>query len=374
MKKILMPAIILIVSAMLFENAFAMADNADCACLINGTTGEVIFSKDMNDQHAMASTTKIMTAIIAIENCGMDETVTVSANAARQEGSAAYIRENNVIAMRDLLYGLMLNSGNDAAVAIAEHISGSSEAFAELMNKKAEALGLTNTHFVNPNGLDDPEHYTTAYELSLIARYAMSNADFREIVASRTHQAIPLNSEEVLYFSNHNKMLRNYDGATGIKTGYTRATGRCLVSSAKRDDMEFIAVTLGDGNDWKDHREMLDYAFAEHYPKQVVREGMTIKVAEIGGKKYNMLASESFTVPLKERGATDIEVVSHMAENLTAPINAGEKVGYLDIICDGTSAGRVDVISENDIMSNGKTVMRNSFLEKLTGIIRKLTD
>lgn len=354
--------------------ALAMADTADCACVINAVTGEAVFEKDMNECHAMASTTKIMTAIIAIEQCDMDEEVTVSHNAAYQEGSAAYIREGNVITMRDLLYGLMLNSGNDAAVAIAEHVSGTSEAFAELMNKKAELLGLEATHFMNPNGLDDPEHYTTAYELALIARYAMQNADFRDIVGTRTYQATPINADETLYFSNHNKLLKSYDGATGIKTGYTRATGRCLVSSAERDGMEFIAVTLGDSNDWSDHRDMLDYAFSQYYPKQVVREGMTVKVAQINGRRYNMLAKNDFTVPLKERGKTDIEVITHMAEQLEAPINAEEKVGYLDIICDGKEVGRVDVISQNDIVNTEGAQLKNSFIEKLTSVVKALFD
>lgn len=372
MKKIIAFILSVIFTASMCESVFAMAESADCACLINGITGEVIFSKDMNTRHAMASTTKIMTAIIAIEQCGMDEKVTVSRNAAYQEGSAAYVRENNVIAMKDLLYGLMLNSGNDAAVAIAEHISGSSEVFAELMNKKAEVLGLRDTHFMNPNGLDDPEHYTTAYELAMIAKYAMENDVFREIVNTRTYQATPDNATETLYFSNHNKMLKNYEGSTGIKTGYTRATGRCLVSSAKRDDMEFIAVTLGDPNDWKDHSEMLDYAFKEHYPKQVVREGMTVKIAEIAGKKHSMIAKNDFTIPLKEHGKTEIEVVTHMAENLDAPINEAEKVGYLDVLCDGNSVGRVDVISHDEIESIKGIQIKNSFWERLAGVFRIL--
>lgn len=372
MKKMIALIVTFIIAMSACDAAFAMADNADCACLINGVTGEVIFSKDMDTQHAMASTTKIMTAIIAIESCDMEEEVTVSHNAAYQEGSAAYVREGNIIKMRDLLYGLMLNSGNDAAVAIAEHISGSSEAFAELMNKKAELLGLTNTHFMNPNGLDDPEHYTTAHELAIIAAYAMKNQDFREIVGTSTYHFQPLNTDETLYCSNHNKMLKSYEGSTGIKTGYTKATGRCLVSSAKRDGMEFIAVTLGDPNDWDDHREMLDYAFSKYYPKQVVREGMTVKIAEINGKKHSMIAKEDFTVPLQEYGKTEIEVVTHMAKNLTAPINADEKVGYLDILCDGNSVGRVDVVSRDEIESVDSMQMKNSFFEKLTGVFRTL--
>ena len=188
MKKILALVIMTIITFSQLS-AFAMAESAECACVINALTGDVVFSKNMNQKHAMASTTKIMTAIVAIERCNMDEIVDVSATAANQEGSAAYISEGNQYYMKDLLYGLMLNSGNDAAVAIAEHVSGSEESFAELMNEKAEELGLGNTHFMNPSGLDNPEHYTTVYNLALIARYAMTLPQFREIVATQTAQA-----------------------------------------------------------------------------------------------------------------------------------------------------------------------------------------
>ena len=247
--------------------AAAMADSAECACVINGATGEVVFAKNAQTRHAMASTTKIMTAILALENSDADDVVTVTADAANQEGSAAYIEAGDKIKMKDLLYGLMLNSGNDAAYAVAEYITGSVDNFAERMNIKAEKLGLHDTHFANPSGLDAPDHYTTALDLAKLARYAMSNDDFREIVAERVYTATLPESGGTLTFSNHNKLLKTYEGATGIKTGYTKATGRCLVSSAKRDGMEFIAVTLNDPNDWADHAEMLDASFAAHYPK-----------------------------------------------------------------------------------------------------------
>ena len=298
--------------------------------------------------------------------------MTVSANAANQEGSAAYVKENMQLYMRDMLYGLMLNSGNDAAVAISEHIAGSTEAFADLMNEKALELKLRNTHFVNPSGLDDSEHYTTASDLARIARYAMINPEFREIVGTQTYQAQPLNSPEILYFSNHNKMLSLYEGATGIKTGFTKSTGRCLVSSARRDDMEFIAVTLGDSDDWNDHMEMLDYAFAEHYPKRVIEKGMKVKVAEIDGKRYNMVAAGDFTMPFKENGKVNVEVITHMANNLDAPINAGEKVGYLEVCYDGGTIGQVDIISQSDIFDVSGIRLRNSFYSSFIHIVRIL--
>lgn len=372
MKKIItfITVIVLIISFNI--NVFAMADSAECACVINALTGDVVFSKNMNKRHAMASTTKIMTAIIALENCGMDEVITVSANAAAQEGSAAYISENNQIYMKDMLYGLMLNSGNDAAMAIAEHVAGDAEKFADLMNEKALEMGLRDTHFVNPSGLDDPEHFTTAGELALIARYALSNQDFREIVSTQTYQAQPINSEEKLYFSNHNKMLSLYDGAVGVKTGFTKATGRCLVSAAERDGMEFIAVTLGDSNDWNDHMEMLDYAFSEYYPKKVIEEGMKVKIADIDGNMYEMVAAEDFIVPFKEHDRISVDIISHIANNLQAPINAGEKVGYIEVLYNGNSIGNVDIISSSDIMDISNIRLKNSFYSSFIHVVKKI--
>ncbi len=372
MKKIIAAVVVISMIICAASNAFAMADFADCACVINGATGEVVFSKNINKKHAMASTTKIMTALLALENSNMDDIVTVSANAASQEGSSAYIAENMQLYMRDMLYGLMLNSGNDAAVAIAEHISGSVEAFVDIMNERAVSMGLRNTHFVNPNGLYDPEHYTTAADLAFIARCAMNDPRFREIVGTKTYQAQPLNAEGVLYFSNHNKMFDLYEGATGIKTGYTEDTGRCLVSSAKRNDMEFIAVTLDDNEDWNDHMQMLDYAFASHYPKKVVEEGMNVKVAEVDGKKYNIVAAGDFTIPFKENGRTEVQLISHMASDLHSPINAGEKIGYLEIRCNGTEVGSVDIVSQSDIRNVSPVRLRNSFFAHFKNVVNRL--
>lgn len=359
---------------MLFStvNALAMADTADCACLISAATGEVVFEKNMNAKHAMASTTKIMTAIIALENCKGDDIITVSANAANQEGSAAYVKEGDMISVTDMLYGLMLNSGNDAAMAIAEHIAGSPEAFAELMNKKAKELQLKNTHFVTPSGLDDPEHYSTAYDMAMLSRYAMTNSEFCEIVSTKTAQAMPKNSNEVLYFSNHNKLLSLYDGTNGIKTGFTKSTGRCLVSSAKRNDMEFIAVTLGAKDDWNDHMQMLDYAFSQYHCVEAVKAGARMKAAELEGETHYFVAESDFALPVRNdsKGMIDVEV--HMAKNLKAPINAGEKVGYLEIKCDGKSAGTVNVVSKEDIYGKSPIKTKDSFFEVFMRCLRKI--
>ena len=178
--------------------------------------------------------------------------------------------------------------------------------------------------------------------------------------------------ETLSCFSNHNKMLSLYEGANGIKTGFTKSTGRCLVSSAQRDGMEFIAVTLNDSNDWNDHAEMLDYAFSEHYPKKLIEQGDTVKVTNIDGKDYSMVAASDFTIPFKEHQKTQVEVISHISNDLQAPINQGEKVGWLEIVCDGVSVGEVDIISENDIYGVSNIRLKNSFFSSFIRVAKIL--
>lgn len=369
MKRIVVTVILILLCTSI--KVMAIADSADSACVINAVTGETVFAKNIDKRRPMASTTKIMTAIIAIEKCKMDEVVSVSAIAGRQEGSAAYIYEGDSIYMKDILYGLMLNSGNDAALAIAEHIGGSAEVFAEMMNEKAKEIGMDDTHFMNPSGLDDPEHYTTARDLAKLAQYAMNNKEFREIVSSKKYQAKLVNSDKTLYFSNHNKLLTLYEGATGIKTGYTRKTGRCLVSSAERDGMKFIAVTLGAPDDWKDHSQMLDYAFSGHYPQKAVEKGSRVKIADLNNEQYSFLAADDFVVPMKKNSGQNIDVVRHVAKDLSAPVNAGEKVGYIEIIYNGNTLGTIDIISEKDIFGHDKILMKNSFFDTTASFFKR---
>lgn len=372
MKKIASVTLIVCLLTLFYADAFAIADTADCACVINVTTGEVVFSKNIEKKRAMASTTKIMTAVIAIEYGNLDDVVTVSADAANQEGSSMYIEAGMEVYLRDLVYGLMLCSGNDAAVSIAEHIAGSVDAFADMMNIKAKELGANDTHFVNPSGLYDEQHYTTAGDLAIIAKYAMQIPEFREVVSCTHYKAKPLNTETALEFSNHNKLLKKYEGATGVKTGYTKKAGRCLVSSAMRDDMEFIAVTLDAPDDWKNHEEMLDYAFSLYYPKKVISKGDILKVAKIGKKSYNLIADTDFVVPFRESGQMKVELIMHLASNLTPPINAYEKVGYVEVRVGGKDAGKIDILSEEDIYDMSGLRVSNSFWGTFIGTLRKI--
>ncbi len=254
----------------------AGAMSAQSAVVIDADTGEVRYEHNADAVLPMASTTKIMTAIVAIEQGDIDRTYTVKPEYTQTEGSSMYLKPGETVSIRDTLYGLMLMSGNDAALAIAGECGGQ-EAFVQAMNDKAEALGLTNTHFENPNGLDGETHHTTARELAELTAYALQNADFREIVST---QNITCAGRTMV---NHNKMLSLYKGAIGVKTGYTKKCGRCLVSTAERNGRTLIAVTLNDPDDWNDHCTMLDEAFAQYSPVTLHEAGDTVGEVTVEG-------------------------------------------------------------------------------------------
>ncbi len=254
----------------------AGAMSAQSAVVIDADTGEVRYEHNADAVLPMASTTKIMTAIVAIEQGDIDRTYTVKPEYTQTEGSSMYLKPGETVSIRDTLYGLMLMSGNDAALAIADECGGQ-EAFVQAMNDKAEALGLTNTHFENPNGLDGETHHTTARELAELTAYALQNADFREIVSTKN---ITCAGRTMV---NHNKMLSLYEGAIGVKTGYTKKCGRCLVSAAERNGRTLIAVTLNDPDDWNDHCTMLDEAFAQYTPVTLHEAGDMVGEVTVEG-------------------------------------------------------------------------------------------
>lgn len=236
----------------------SLCQNAKSAVLIDAKSGAVLFEKNAHSRRPMASTTKIMTALAVIENAPCDKIIKVSPGAQGIEGSSIYLKSGEEITVLDLLYGLLLESGNDAATALAIGVFGSEEGCVEYMNKRAHDMGLVDTSFENVHGLDGEKHYTTAYELALLSKHAMQNSLFREIVSTKNYTT---KGENPRYFSNHNRLLYGFEGAVGIKTGYTSKAGRCLVSAAKFDNEEYIAVTLSDPLDWNDHKEMHTYGF-----------------------------------------------------------------------------------------------------------------
>lgn len=232
-------------------------NSAKAAITIEAQTGISLYEKNADEQLPMASTTKIMTALVALENADINQTFTVSETACKVEGTQIGLLAGDQISLNDLLHMLMMKSANDAAQTIAENISGSLEAFADLMNERAKQMGLTHTHFENPHGLPSDNHYTTARELALIAAEALKNESFAQIVNTKKKKL----DYHGLVIENSNRLLSSYEYTTGIKTGFTKAAGRCLVTSAKKDGVTLINVTLDDGNDWKDHTEMFEEGF-----------------------------------------------------------------------------------------------------------------
>jgi D-alanyl-D-alanine carboxypeptidase (penicillin-binding protein 5/6) len=327
----------------------------EAAVLIDGKTGQVLFEKNAHRRMYPASTTKILTAVLALEKGALDEVVTVPECACNIEGSALGLQEGEGVFLEDLLYALMLNSGNDVAIAVACHIGGSVEGFVHMMNKKAEDIGALNTHFSNPNGLPAPDHYATAYDLALISRYAMQNRKFRELVSTKVKNMERTVPDAQIYLQNHNRLLWRYDGAAGIKTGYTNAAGQCLVAAALRQERELITVVLKSvGADiWTDTEQLLDYGFDNFVPVILTQAGRfvanapvrfgdadTVPVQTGSFLSYNFAAGE-----IKD----DIQRVVTLDENITAPVFPGEKLGELTFFGGGREVGRVDLLAQQGV-------------------------
>ncbi len=344
--------------------------SAHSAILIEADSGKVIFEKNADERRHMASTTKIMTALVAIENADVGKTVSVSADAIGIEGSSVYLYEDEKLTLEDLLYAMLLESANDAAAAIAIEVGGSIEGFADMMNKKAAELGLKNTHFENPHGLDGESHYTTARELAIIAREAMSNNDLRSIVS--THKkTIPLNeSEGVRLLINHNKMLKGYEGAIGVKTGFTKKSGRCLVSAAERDGVELICVTLNAPDDWRDHTALLDYGFSLFESRTLCeKDDFRYIQPVIGGAEEYVLLSISddvkVTVP---KVCGDVEQTIELPRFSYATIKKGDVIGYLVYTADGLEIARVPIFAQYSVE---RIVYKKTLWEKITGLFSR---
>ncbi|SET54223.1 D-alanyl-D-alanine carboxypeptidase family protein [Paenibacillus sp. NFR01] len=321
-----------------------VSTNARAAALIDVTSGRILYSSRGDEPMLIASLTKIMTAIVAIENSDLSSMVKVSKNASGKEGSSLYLKQGEEMTLENMLYGLMLRSGNDAATAIAEHVGGSEEGFVHLMNAKAEELNLKHTHFANPHGLDAEGHYSSANDLAVLTAYALHNPVFAEIVKTKEKTADNPNEAWDYKWSNKNKMLRLYEGADGVKTGYTKKALRCLVSSATRGGQQLVAVTINDGNDWNDHMSLLDFGF-NHYPlKTLVERGE-------GVSGYDLAAGKTLAYPLGQ-GEEDRIVTRMVLQEANASRAADTSFGLkgmLVIQLGGKDIGRVPLYARDQL-------------------------
>lgn len=323
------------------------------AVLIDSKSGKILYAKNADQTMAPASTTKILTAIITLEKCKLTDIVTASKDATEVEPSAIGLKEGEKITVENLLYSLMLKSANDAAVALASHISGSVSNFSELMNSRAKAWGATNSHFANPNGLPDPNHYTTARDLAVIARHAMENPEFRKIVSTKVKVIPRADDTAVKWLQNHNKMLWRYKGTIGIKTGYTKEAKQCLVVSAEKNGHELIAVILGSegSNIWADGQSLLDYGFNNYVTYKQKDANIAVQSVEVkkGTDKVSLITQKSFFYTLPKGGQDTLTEKAVINTNITAPVKKGQVLGRLFFVSKGKEIGYVNLVAGNDV-------------------------
>lgn len=335
MKRVLIAALLFIILPADFAYSVNNGEkppnvSTNYAVVMDYESGRVLFQKNSNKVVPMASTTKIMTAIVALENSNPADAVTVSRRAASIRGSVIGLKEGQKITMEELLYGLMLRSGNDCAIAIAEHIAGSVGRFMAMMNSKAFDIGAFNTRFTTPHGLDADGHFTTAYDLALITKYAFKNNEFVKIVSTKK---ITIDSPfGKRTFNNINKILSIVEGADGVKTGYTGKAGRCLVSSAARNGKRVICVVLNSPRRWEDSRKLLEYGFSNYCDELLITyRDFNKTIALEGGKKNKLTAGIEcdIKIPITEAEKENISFKSEFYRDLTAPVFKGQQVGRL---------------------------------------------
>ena len=347
-----------LLAAVLLSSANVQAISAGSAILMDASTGQVLYQHNASAKSLIASTTKIMTALVVSEQCNVLDRVKIPPEAVGIEGSSMYLQAGEVLTVQELLYGLMLRSGNDAAVALAIYCGGTVEGFAEQMNDKARSLGLDGSHFVNPHGLDAPQHYSCARDLAVLAAYAMESPIFYNTVSTKSVRV----GERDL--TNHNKLLWQVEGADGVKTGYTKAAGRILVCSATRDGRRLICVTIHDPDDWIDHKLLLEQGFRDFAPTQVVAAGDVVgRLRVLGGTGgwVELVAAQDYTCALRKG---EEPVLEYSDKSFAyAPVTAGEDAGWAYVRLGQTVLGKVR-------LQYGQTVEQlpeKSFWDKLLG-------
>ena len=355
----------LIITVVIFQNSVynAKAYSAVSYCLYDPVLKKVIASADMNRRLSMASTTKIMTALIACEICDFSTELEVTENMIAVEGSSIGLQVGDKISYECLLYGLMLESGNDAALCIAIGISGSQESFAALMNEKAKQIGMKNSNFVTANGLDDENHYSTAYDMSVLGGFCMNNEKLAKIVGTKQYKAVYNNGETYRTYFNHNRLLSTLEGAEGIKTGFTKKSGRCLVTSCKRNGVRLIAVTLNDGNDWQDHKDLYDYGFKQY---QQVTLPKVNKYVDIIGSKTTEIKVESADKQIYFYNGlySYIKQKIYIPKFIYAPIKKGDKIGYIEYIYNDAVIATADITALENAKAFSNKINESGFFEK----------
>ena len=366
----LLPLVVVLLS--LTALAAEPSVSAKSAVLIDAQTGSIIFAKNENERLPMASTTKIMTSLITLEEAAKnDKQVIITDQMIRVEGSSMGLLPGNIVTLSTLATGMLTVSGNDAANSAAYAIAGSPEVFAKLMNSKALELGLTNTHFVTPSGLDAPDHYSTAYDMALLGATAMKNPAFAAIASQKTMTVGFINPKQSYHFTNHNRLLSMYDGCIGVKTGFTKKSGRCLVSAAERNGIRLVAVTLNAPDDWNDHEKLYDYGFALLSPMQINDTGVRYEVPVVGGLQENVMAAgtQADDITIKTEDSDRIVRTVEMPSFVYAPVRNGQVLGRIRYTLDGETLALTDLIAVRDVDA---LPIKKNFFERAFDTIKGL--
>ena len=348
---------VLCIFLFVFQFSCAYALSAQNAIVTDADTGRILFEHNAHHKKSIASTTKIMTAIVVLENCNLEDVVTVSYTAATTEGSSMYLKANEKITVENLLYGLMLNSGNDAAKALAEHTSGSVEKFATLMNKKAKEIDMKNSSFANPHGLDNENHYSTAYDMALLTKYAMENDKFREIVGTKQKIIKEHEIEKYKYLTNHNKLLSMYEWCKGVKTGFTKKSGRCLVSYAEKNGVKLITITLNASDDWNDHISLYNEKFSMYKSYKLINTNDFICSVNVENAETNTLKlynCKAINLTLNEEEYKNLKIKYNYPKSVKAPVYINQVIGTTEILLNGNVIASSPIISKTGIVEKAE--------------------
>ena len=329
---------------------FAYSTSAKSAILMDMDSGRVIYGKDVHYVQSVASISKIMTAIVAIENSDINKEVTIGNEVLKAYGSGIYVQIGEKIKLKDLLYGLMLRSGNDAAIAISVAVSGDTNKFVKLMNEKAKDIGMKNTTFNNPSGLDEEKgNFSSAYDMALLMSYAMKNDDFRKITGTKDYTV--KTNKNVYKWHNKNKLLSSYKYITGGKTGFTKIAKRTLVTSASKDDINLTVVTINDGDDWDDHKNLYEEAFGEYTSYMILNKGEVDIIGEDYYKNDSLYLKNNFKYLLRENEKNILKLKYEM--NKKRKYKSGDKVGVVKVYLGDDIVHKENIYVKKDEVKKG---------------------
>lgn len=372
-KRFFFLCVLLIIFSSCCFDVYALSVSASSAVLMVAETGEVVFEKNAHQRKGMASTTKIMTALLTAECATPDKVVVTTAEMVNVEGTSMGLKPGDKVSYHDLIYGMLLASGNDAANTAAISIDGSLASFAKRMNRRAAEIGMKNTNFVTPSGLDAENHYSTAYDMALLGCCAVKNSVFLEACSTYSAKLCYGNDPYTRYLTNHNKLLKSFDGTIGIKTGFTKKSGRCLVSAVVRNGVTLVCVTLNAPDDWNDHKKLFEYGFERVTVKNIDTQLPYLKV--IGGEEdYVPLSlSRGLQVP-SACDISDFEVELCLKHSEYAPIIRGEPVGEVRVILNGNPIFSSAVIADKDVLCITEEKVDNySVLDRIKNFFEDLS-